>query len=141
MINPKDIDLESLYALSRNNKLKVLQGWISCYIGAILMNLDDGYMSESQAWIQKAVEEDQRNGTRFCLGRDYALYAEWFKRNGDLSNARENLEMAIEIMKVCGADGWVEKYEKELSICSDIKKRNGINVHEIPGTVQLLSWA
>ena len=79
------------------------------------MNLDDGHLSESQAWIQKAIDEDQRNGTRFFLGRDYALYAEWFKRKGDRSNARENLGMAIEIMKACGADGWVEKYEKELT--------------------------
>ena len=79
------------------------------------MNLDDGHLSEAQAWIQKAIEEDQRNGTRFCLGRDYALYAEWFKRNGDRSKARENLGRAIEIMKECGADGWVEKYEKELT--------------------------
>ena len=79
------------------------------------MNIDGVYLSESQAWIQKAIEEDQRNGTRFFLGRDYALYAEWFKRNGNRSNARENLERAIEIMKECGAEGWVEKYEKELT--------------------------
>ena len=115
MINPSVIDLESLFALSRNNKLKVIQGWISNYIGAILMNLDNGYLPEAQAWIQKGIEEDQRNGMRFCLGRDYALYAEWFKRNGDRSVARENLGRAIEIMKECGADGWVEKYEKELA--------------------------
>ena len=85
IIDPKNIDLESLYTHSSNNKLKVIQGWISSYIGAILMNLDDGHMSEAQAWIQKAIEEDQRNGTRFFLGRDYALYAEWFKRKGDRS--------------------------------------------------------
>jgi hypothetical protein len=36
----------------------------------------------------------------------------WFKRNGDRSMARENLGMAVEILKECGADGWVEKYEK-----------------------------
>ena len=114
MINPKEIDLESLYALSRNNKLKVNQGWVSSYIGAILMNLDDGPTSEAEAWIQKAIEEDQRNGTRFLLGRDYALYAEWFKGKGDRSKARENLGRAVEILKVCGADGWVGKYEKEL---------------------------
>jgi hypothetical protein len=79
------------------------------------MNVDDGHQPEAQPWIQKAIEEDRRNGTRFCLGRDYALYAEWFKRNGDNSKARENLGMAIDILKECGADGWVEKYEKELT--------------------------
>jgi hypothetical protein len=115
MINPKGIDLESLYGHSNNNKIIAIQGWISSYIGSILMNLDDGHQSEAQIWIKKAINEDQRNGTRFCLGRDYALYAEWFKRKGDLPKARENLGMAIEILKECGADGWVNKYEKELT--------------------------
>jgi hypothetical protein len=50
----------------------------------------------------------------FYLGRDYALYADFFKRDGDRLKARENLGRAIEILKECGADGWVEKYEREL---------------------------
>jgi tetratricopeptide (TPR) repeat protein len=115
MIKPTDIDLKSLYTLSTNNKRKVIQGWISSYIGAILMNMGDGHLSEAKTWIQKAIEEDQTNGTRFLLGRDYALYAEWFERKGDHANVRENLGKAIEIMKECGADGWVVKYEKELN--------------------------
>ena len=43
------------------------------------------------------------------------MYAEWFKLKGDLSKTKENLNKAIEIFKECGADGWVEKYEKELA--------------------------
>jgi len=35
------------------------------------------------------------------------------KRDG--LKAQENLGKAIEILKECGADGWVEKYEKELA--------------------------
>lgn len=115
MMNPNDIDLESLYTYSINNKLKVIQGWISSYIGAILMNMGDGHQSEAQTWIQKAINEDQTNGTRFILGRDYALYAEWFNRNGDHVNALMNLERAVEIMKECGADGWVTKYETAIA--------------------------
>ena len=69
------------------------------------MNLDDEHMNEAEAWIQKAIEEDQRNGMRFSLGRDYALYAEWQKRNGDCPKIRENLGRAIEILKECGSDG------------------------------------
>jgi hypothetical protein len=38
-----------------------------------------------------------------------------FKRKGGHSKAKENLNKAIEIYKECGADGWVEKYEKELA--------------------------
>ena len=52
------------------------------------------------------------------LGMNYAFYAELFKRKGDQSKAKENLNKAIEIMKECGADGWVEKYEKELAALS-----------------------
>jgi len=36
------------------------------------------------------------------------------KRDG--LKARENLGKAIEILKECGADGWVEKFEKELAV-------------------------
>ncbi len=52
---------------------------------------------------------------RFHLGNDYALYAELFRRKGDRLKAREILGKAIEVLKECGADGWVEKYEKELA--------------------------
>jgi hypothetical protein len=38
-----------------------------------------------------------------------------FKRKGDRLKAPENLARAIEILKDCGADGWVRKYEKELA--------------------------
>jgi hypothetical protein len=51
----------------------------------------------------------------FLLGMDYALYAEFFKRKGDRLKAQENLGKAIDIFKECGADGWVEKAEKELA--------------------------
>jgi phage tail tape-measure protein len=51
----------------------------------------------------------------FHLGKDYALYAELFKQRGDKLKAQENLGKVIEILKECGADGWVEKYEKELA--------------------------
>jgi flagellin-specific chaperone FliS len=51
----------------------------------------------------------------FNLGRDYLVFADLFKRKGDRSKAQENLSKAIEIFKECGADGWVEKAEKELA--------------------------
>ena len=118
MDKEKDVNLDSLYAYSRNNKVKVFEGWIQRYIGEILLNVDDQHVSEAEHWIQKAIEADQRNRMMFFLGRDYGLYAEWFKRKGDRFKAQENLGKAIEILKECGADGWVEKYEKELAIVS-----------------------
>jgi hypothetical protein len=39
--------------------------------------------------------------------------AEILQRRGPKSKAKENLSKAIEIIKECGADGWVEKYTKD----------------------------
>jgi tetratricopeptide (TPR) repeat protein len=115
MNNEREMDLESLYIHSRNNKIKAEEGRFSKYIGEILLNIDDQHISEAEHWIQKAIESDQRNRTMFHLGGDYALYAELFKRKGDRLKAQENFGKAIEILKECGADGWVQKYEKELA--------------------------
>ncbi|MBL7177515.1 MAG: hypothetical protein ISS66_16965 [Desulfobacteraceae bacterium] len=84
----------------------------------ILLNIDDQHMAEAEEWINKAIEADTRYGMMWHLGRDYALYAELNKRKSDQSKAKENLTKAIEILKECGADGWVEKYEKELAAIS-----------------------
>lgn len=51
----------------------------------------------------------------YWLARTYAVYADLYKKEGDHSMAKENLNKAIDILKECGADGWVEKYEKELA--------------------------
>jgi len=118
MNKEKDVNLESLYSYSRNNKVKVAEGGIQRYIGEILLNIDDQHISESDHWIQNAIEADQRNRMMFHLGQDYALYADLFKRKGDRLKAQENLGKAIEIFKECGADGWVEKYEKEMTAIS-----------------------
>jgi tetratricopeptide (TPR) repeat protein len=115
MSKEKDVNLESLCPYFRNNKVKVIEGWIQRYIGEILLNIDDKHTSEAENWIQKAIESDQRNRMMFHLGKDYALYADLFKRKGDKLKAQENLGKAIEVLKECGADGWVEKYEKELA--------------------------
>jgi class 3 adenylate cyclase/tetratricopeptide (TPR) repeat protein len=118
MNKEKDVNLESLYAYSRNNKVKAAEGWIQRYIGEILLNIDDQHISEAEHWIQEAVKADKRNRTMFSLGKDYALYAGLFKRKRDRLKARENLGKAIEILKECGADGWVVKAEKELTTLS-----------------------
>ena len=79
------------------------------------MNVDDQHMSEAENWIKKAIEADTKNGMMFHLAKDYAAYAELFKRKGDTAKAKENLNKAIDIFKECGADGWVTRYEEELA--------------------------
>jgi tetratricopeptide (TPR) repeat protein len=113
MNNERDIRLESLYGYTAKNKLRADDGWMRRYIGQILLN--DKHLSEADDWIKRAIKADERNGVMWSLARDYALYAELNKRQGDPAKARENLSKAIEILKECGADGWVEKYEKELA--------------------------
>lgn len=51
----------------------------------------------------------------FELGRAHLLYAELLKRKGDLAEAKENLNTAIEIYRECGVDGWVKKAEEALA--------------------------
>jgi class 3 adenylate cyclase/tetratricopeptide (TPR) repeat protein len=114
MDNQKDIDLKLLYRCASENKLKINDGIMRRYIGEILLNIDEHHMNEAEDWIRKSIDADEGNGMMWHLGRDYALYAELFKRKGDQSKAKKNLNKAIEILRECGADGWVEKYEKEL---------------------------
>jgi tetratricopeptide (TPR) repeat protein len=73
MDREKNVDLDSLYTCSRDNKANVYEGWIQRYIGEILLNVDDQHLSEAEHWIQKAIEADQRNRMMFHLGKDYAV--------------------------------------------------------------------
>jgi tetratricopeptide (TPR) repeat protein len=115
MINEKDIDLESLYGYVEQNNIKELDGQVRRYLAEILLNIDDQHLAEAAGWAEKAIDSDTQNGMKFRLGQDYVIYAEVFKRKGDQAKAKENLNQAIATFKECGADGWVEKYEKELA--------------------------
>ena len=81
----------------------------------ILLEINGQFYSEAQDFIKKAIDEDKKYGMMWFLAKDYALYAELFKRKGEQPKVKENLAKAIEIFKKCGADGWVEKYDKELT--------------------------
>ena len=110
-----DVDLEPIYTYISENKIKAYEGWMRRLLGEILLNMDENHLSDAKDWIRQAIEADKRNGTMFFLAKDYAVYADLFKRKDDVPKAKENLTKAIEIFKECGADGWVEKYEKELA--------------------------
>jgi predicted ATPase/class 3 adenylate cyclase len=111
----EDINLESLYGYYHENRFKQYEGWLTRFIGEILLEIDNQHMPEAEIWIKKAIEADRSNGMMFNLGKDFTLYSKLFRRKGDILKAKENLAKAIEIFKECGADGWVEKYEKELT--------------------------
>ena len=91
------------------------KAWAFRYMAHIMLNLDNDCLTEAEYWIRNAIETDRKNCLMFYLGEDYALYADFYKRKGDQIKAKKNLIKAIGIFKKCGADGWVEKYEKELT--------------------------
>jgi tetratricopeptide (TPR) repeat protein len=115
MNNEKDINLTEIFKWHEDIKIKWIEGMALNHIGKILLNIDDQHFSEAEDWIKRAIETNEKYSMRWNLARDYALYAELFKRKEDFPKVRENLTKAIEILKECGADGWVEKYEKELA--------------------------
>ena len=118
MDNEKDIDLDQLYDYVKNNKLIYFDGLMSRHVTEILLNIDKQHVDDGKDWINKAIEADRKNGMMFHLARDYGLYAELFKRKGHLSKVKENLGKAISTFRDCGADGWVNKYEKKLAVLS-----------------------
>jgi len=114
----QDIVLSELFACYQDYKVKWGKGWTARNIGEILLNIDTDHLPDAAVWFQKAIEADSRNGFRWQLAQDHACYAEWFKKKGDIKGGKEQLSDAIDILKECGADGWVEKYEKEIASLS-----------------------
>ena len=113
-----DINFGEIFKCYEDNRYENIKGWMSRYVGEILLNIDEKHVSEAEDWIKKAIDVNTGNGIMLHLGKDYALYAEVFKRRGDSLKAKENLTKAIDIYKECGADGWLEKADKELKALS-----------------------
>ncbi|MBE9523123.1 MAG: tetratricopeptide repeat protein [Proteobacteria bacterium] len=111
----KDIDMELLNRYMAVGKYKYANAWKAIYIAKILLNSDKHYSREADNWIRKAIQTAEQNRMMWHLAKSRALYAEFFKRKGDTLKAKKQLFKAIEIFKECGADGWVEKYEKEFA--------------------------
>jgi tetratricopeptide (TPR) repeat protein len=114
MNEEQDVDIEELYGFVSENRVKVHEGQMRKHLAEILLNLDSDHLDTAENWILEAIEADKRNGMKFYLGRDYVLSAEIYQRKGDQAKAKKDMNQAIDIFKECGADGWVQKYEKEL---------------------------
>jgi len=112
--NDPAIDLKSLLDDSSRIKAKAWVGWVQTKISGVLINMSLENTQEVEESIKTAIELNKTHHTQFWLGRAHALYFEFFKRQNSLPKAREQLTKAISVMKECGSDGWVERYEKEL---------------------------
>jgi class 3 adenylate cyclase/tetratricopeptide (TPR) repeat protein len=109
----KDVNLETLFTYSRNNRQKLTEGVFQRWISETLNHLSGEYLLEAESRINQAIEADFGNGTMWNLGKDYLSYADLLTKKGDRHRAKENLGKAIETFKECGSDGWVEKAEKK----------------------------
>ena len=71
---------------------------------------DTGQNEKAIENLTKAEFEFGNMGMRYWQARTYGAFAEFYNKQGNQSDAKENLGKAIAIFKECGADGWVEKY-------------------------------
>jgi predicted ATPase/class 3 adenylate cyclase len=111
----RDIDLELLRSHASRNSYPYFDGIIKRNLAFILLHINERHLSEADDWIKQAIESHSQKGTMWQLGMDFVLHAGFFKRKGDKPKAKEKLAKGIDILKECGADGWVEKYKKELA--------------------------
>ena len=112
--NSVNIDLEALQSYASQSKYEFLNGWTKKSIAEILLLTGDEHLPEAEEWITQSIKADKKNGLKYQIGQDLAIYAEIFKQKGESAKAIEKLRKAIDILSECGADGWVQKYEKEM---------------------------
>jgi len=115
MNNEKDIDWDFLSLAVDNNKLRAFEPLLFRHLGDIFLHTDDEHAAEAERWYCRAIEVGEKSWIAPHWGLAYVSYAELFRRKGEGSKVREQLGKAIEILKECGADGWVRKYEKEMA--------------------------
>jgi len=107
-------NLDSLFGYVDRNTIKFNAGRIRRYLAEMMLYLNISDMQKADRLIQEAIAIDSQNKNFFDLPQDLAVSAEIYKRMGDQSRVIAALSEAIRIYRECGADGWVEKYEKEL---------------------------
>jgi hypothetical protein len=108
-------ELNTLIAAHEKNRLARCESFGARCIGEIYLHLDDDHMAEAEAWIKRAIEANTVYGTKWNLARDHKLYADLFKKKGDIQGAKDQLTLAIDLFRECGADGWVTRTEKALA--------------------------
>ena len=111
-------DVSTLFGYVNKNKVKLFEAWKQRYIGEILFKHNESYHSISMDWVQKAIASDERDGMKWYLARDLALLGGLYKKGGNIKKYKEYLCEAVSTFNECGADGWVNKYEKELAAFS-----------------------
>lgn len=115
-LGDRDINLGEILDYYANSKMKPYKGYIARSIADIMLHIDDAHLPDAGTWIKKALNADNRNGTRWHLAKDHELYAEWFTKKGDKERAKDYIVKAVDYFKQCGAHGWVARTEKLLKL-------------------------
>jgi class 3 adenylate cyclase/tetratricopeptide (TPR) repeat protein len=99
--------------ISENLKARVISSRGYLALGEVYAVADD--TEQALENLVKAEREFKEMGMDYWIGRTHAIYAELYKKETSHLKASDYLTKAIDIMNQCGADGWVERYEKELT--------------------------
>jgi len=108
-------ELSSLIATHEKNRLAICESFGAQCIGEIFLHVDNHHMAEAEIWIKRAIEANTRYDAKWNLARDHKLYADFFKKKGDIPKAKEQITKAVDLFRECGADGWVTRTEKVLA--------------------------
>ena len=84
-----------------NNRLKAYEGWMLRKIGELTIGLGAKFANEAEHWIKKAIQSDERNGTRWHLAKDYFLYSRILEKLGQSNKAKHTLRKAKMIEATC----------------------------------------
>jgi tetratricopeptide (TPR) repeat protein len=124
---------EFLFKVASENKLPFQEGSIWRCIGMTLSQCLDETMEKARIALEKAIEADTRNGTRWSLAMDYLAYADLLDRCGSETMVRDNQEKALAVFAECGAGGWSREVERRLTNNSqDISRTEEIRLHVVP---------
>ncbi len=115
-LHEKDIDIALLSQYAEENKIKAIEGPMALGVSQVLLDVDEPDIENAEKWLHRAIDADLNTGQKWQLGMDYARYAGLFKHKNDHSRAKENFAKAIDIFQACGAEGWADKYKKELAV-------------------------
>lgn len=113
--NQQEFDLAAFRQYVESNRLKVRTGRMRRTLAEILMKQGVQFASDAHGWIEGAIDADKKNGMKWELANDYAVYGEWASLRGDSKKAKEMLTKAVQIFNECGADGWARRYEGQLA--------------------------
>ena len=113
------VDWQSLFQLASQNRLALHEGSIWRCVSNILIHGHGGGLAEAERAIERAMEADVRNGTKWSLGMDHATYAQiltrkhllrvhafpWFRRvDFDIGEIRRNENLSLSHLRFRSRD-------------------------------------